>query len=691
MTDHRARAIGSLAFAALIVCASFVPGADRSAKPSAARQPARPAAPTEPENAAAGRHASQVLSEAERIARLDRSLRSDEKRLSELKATLNEPDRESMDAEADFEQLDAQLIEKRKQRERREKVGTLEGERGLRDEIASLEKKWALARDRFDLAIRERKAVQESVGALEQKIEHDRQALEELRGATTSETATRPATTPGTAIEAGQGLSSPGSSATTPAEPAAASSPAKTASGAIHQTGADVTVVAPASKDEKTAELVAATEVAQKAELAAAVAEKEAHSISERTEILQKNIALARQLRETAHKKVDNADETLKSLNEELFVKLREGANTEALKQEIQEATERVREARTESREASQQIDELQSTVAELQSEQLAAADDAKQKRQSAEQADAVVKDLNNPFTVHNLLQWLLDHGPKTFAILIAIVVCLRLSRVIESRLVSLVANRSRIGNRKERENRAKTLLGIFHNATNIVILGGGVVVVLDEVGIPIAPLVGGAAVVGLAVAFGAQSLIKDYFTGFLVLLEHQYLVNDIVKIGPISGQVERITLRTTALRDAEGHLHFIPHGQIATVTNTTHGWSRAVVEIRVSYRENIDRVIGVLAQLAGELCASEPYSRMILEPPALPVVDALTDLGVVVKFNIKTLPLQAVAVRRELLRRIKNKFDEQGIEIPYLPPMIYRRGDSKFSVLTDNPDRRAG
>src|SRR5262249_47380649 len=150
--------------------------------------------------------------------------------------------------------------------------------------------------------------------------------------------------------------------------------------------------------------------------------------------------------------------------------------------------------------------------------------------------------------------------------------------------------------------------------------------------------------------------------TGFLVLLEHQYLVNDVVKIGPISGQVERITLRTTVLRDAEGHLHFIPHGQITTVTNTTYGWARAMMEVRVSYRENIDHVIDVLMQLASELCESVPYSEMILEAPTMPTVDAHSDWGVILKFNIKTRPFQAVVVRRELLRRIKNKFDELGI-----------------------------
>ena len=448
---------------------------------------------------------------------------------------------------------------------------------------------------------------------------------------------------------------------------------------------ADVASGLPESKSEKPQELAAAA-AAQETEAAADAAEHEAKSVTERIKILQKNIALARELRTTAREKIDNADGVLKSLNEELF---RNPANADALKPRIQEATARVLEARTESRDVTTHLDDLQSTLVSLQSEQIEASAEAEHKRQAAEQAAAVVKDLHNPFTSHNLLQWLIDHGPKLLAILIAMSTLLRVSRVLEGRFVSLVANRGRIGNREERESRAKTLLGIFHNVANILILGGGVVALLDEVGIPVAPLIGGAAVVGLAVAFGAQSLIKDYFTGFLVLLEQQYMVNDVVKIGDVTGQVERITLRITMLRDLEGRVHFIPHGQIGTVTNTTHGWARAVFDIRVTYRENIDRVIEILMQLAGELRKSDAYSKLILDDPVMLGVESLTESGVLVKFHIKTRPLQSADVKREMLRRIKNKFDELGIEFSCPRMMLERPDDGALAIIAR--ERRAG
>src|SRR5205085_10180948 len=121
-------------------------------------------------------------------------------------------------------------------------------------------------------------------------------------------------------------------------------------------------------------------------------------------------------------------------------------------------------------------------------------------------------------------------------------------------------------GNRQDRENRAQTLVGVFSNTASLLILGGGALMALDEMAIPVVPLMGGAAVLGLAVAFGAQNLIKDYFSGFMVLLEDQYAIDDVVQIGSVSGSVERITLRMTVLRDTEGIAHFIPHGTISTV-----------------------------------------------------------------------------------------------------------------------------
>ncbi len=167
-----------------------------------------------------------------------------------------------------------------------------------------------------------------------------------------------------------------------------------------------------------------------------------------------------------------------------------------------------------------------------------------------------------------------------------------------------------------------------------------------------------------------------------MVLLEQQYLINDVVRIGEIVGQVERITLRMTVLRDLEGKVHFIPHGQITTVTNLTHGWSRAVFEIGVAYKESVDRVMDVLNTLSAELRRDEQYRFLILDDPVMLGVDALADSAVVIKFYIQTRPLQQWTIKREMLRRIKNEFDRLGIEIPFPHVTIYR-GAAKSGAAT--------
>jgi small conductance mechanosensitive channel len=199
-----------------------------------------------------------------------------------------------------------------------------------------------------------------------------------------------------------------------------------------------------------------------------------------------------------------------------------------------------------------------------------------------------------------------------------------------------------------------------------------GTLTLLDEIGLPVGPLMGGAAVVGLAIAFGAQNLIKDFFTGFMILLEQQYMVNDVVKIGNIAGQVERISLRMTTLRDLEGRVHFMPHGNITAVTNMTHGWSRAVFDIDVAYKEDVDRVIEVLLDLGQQLRRDPEYGPLILDDPTMLGVDAFGDSAVTIKFYLKTRPLRQWPVKRELLRRIKNRFDELGIEIPFPHRTLY-------------------
>jgi len=196
-------------------------------------------------------------------------------------------------------------------------------------------------------------------------------------------------------------------------------------------------------------------------------------------------------------------------------------------------------------------------------------------------------------------------------------------------------------------------------------------------VGVAVAPLMGGAAVLGLAVAFGAQNLIRDYFYGFVILIENQYKLNDVLRIGSISGQVEKITLRMTVLRDLEGAVHFIPNGKIDTVTNLTHGWSRAVVDVRVSYRENVDQVMDELVHVGLELRKDPTFGPLVIDDPEMLGVDGLGESAVTVRMLLKTRPLQQWKVKRELLRRIKQRFDQLGWEIPFPQQRVQHRFES--------------
>ena len=345
---------------------------------------------------------------------------------------------------------------------------------------------------------------------------------------------------------------------------------------------------------------------------------------------------------------------------------------------------------RQETRNVTTQLDELQSQLGSLQAEQLAAAQQAQQKRMIAGAAQREVEHLNNPFSAHNLLAWSLAHGPKCLAILVAMLALVWLSRLLQSRIVRLMARHGLRGNRDMRENRAKTLVSVFHNAASLLIVGGGAIMLLDELGIPVGPLVGGAAVVGLAIAFGAQSLIKDYFTGFILLLEQQYLINDVIRVGDIAGQVERISLRMTALRDLEGRVHFIPHGEIHSVTNFTHGWSRATMEIGVAYKENVNHVIATLIALGHELRGDARFGRLLLEDLTMLGVDALGDSAVVIKLFFTTKPLEQWTIKREFLRRVKNRFDELGIEIPFPQRTIHHLREVAADVHVDETADRS-
>jgi small-conductance mechanosensitive channel len=190
--------------------------------------------------------------------------------------------------------------------------------------------------------------------------------------------------------------------------------------------------------------------------------------------------------------------------------------------------------------------------------------------------------------------------------------------------------------------------------------------------GISIAPILASAGVVGLAVGVGAQSLVKDYFTGLFLLLENQVHQGDVVEVAGLGGLVEEVTLRHIRLRDYEGSVHFIPNSAVTTVTNRSRGYAYALVDIGIAYRENVEEVFDVIRKVATEIRADETLGPLILEDLDLAGVDAWADSAVMIRFRIKALPLQQWTVKRAFLLRLKKEFDRLGIEIPFPHLTVY-------------------
>ena len=219
---------------------------------------------------------------------------------------------------------------------------------------------------------------------------------------------------------------------------------------------------------------------------------------------------------------------------------------------------------------------------------------------------------------------------------------------------------------------RFKTIVRLFHWAGSIAIICTILYMILEDFGVNVAPLLAGAGIVGLAFGFGGQYLIRDIINGIFILLEGQYGVNDVVKIGEYAGVVEIINLRITVLRDGEGRVIIIPNGEIKTVVNLSKDYSRAVLTIGVAYKENVDRVMDLIIRIGKEIRGDSYFGKLILEDLEMQGIDDLADSQVSIRFRVKTLPSKQFEVARELRRRIKNRFDDLGIEIPFPHRTIY-------------------
>lgn len=221
-------------------------------------------------------------------------------------------------------------------------------------------------------------------------------------------------------------------------------------------------------------------------------------------------------------------------------------------------------------------------------------------------------------------------------------------------------------------EQRARTLVSLLRSVGRAVIAVITLFTVLGAFGLNLGPLLAGAGVVGLAISFGAQSLVKDVISGLFILLENQFGVGDVIRLDGVSGVVERMTLRVVMLRDVHGVVHIVPNGQIKRVSNLTRGWARVVLDVSVAYREDPDRVMTVMRQVADELCEDPAWKPLVLEAPEVPGIESFAESAVNIRMTIKVVPLKQWDVARELRRRLKLRFDSERIEIPFPHQTVY-------------------
>jgi moderate conductance mechanosensitive channel len=239
---------------------------------------------------------------------------------------------------------------------------------------------------------------------------------------------------------------------------------------------------------------------------------------------------------------------------------------------------------------------------------------------------------------------------------------------------------------RERRRQRAQALGMVLTSVAAIAVYALALIIAIAEFGVSLGPLVAGAGIVGIALGFGAQSLVRDFLSGIFMLVEDQYGVGDVIDVGDAAGLVEEVTLRTTRLRDVEGTVWYIPNGQIRRVANKSQQWGRAVLDVGVSYDTDLDHAMAVMKHVADDLWQEGVEGAIIIEEPEVVGVIEFGDSDVVVRVMMKTEPTHQFKATRELRKRMKEAFDREGIEIPFPQRTVWMRNQT-----TDDPGPSKG
>lgn len=238
-----------------------------------------------------------------------------------------------------------------------------------------------------------------------------------------------------------------------------------------------------------------------------------------------------------------------------------------------------------------------------------------------------------------------------------------------------------------EDDKRIATIIHVIKYVVSVVLVVVVLMLILSNLGISIAPLLGAAGVAGVAIGLAAQGIARDFIRGLSLLIDNQIRVGDSVEIAGKAGVVEEVTMRTVTLRDYEGTVHFIPMGDVHIVTNRSFGYSYALLDVGIGYDADVDQAMQVIREVADELKSAPEFAKLVLEPIEIAGVDRWADSSVVIKSRIKVPPGNAAVVRREMLRRLKKRFDREGIAIPY-PHMTLVAPPHKGAVAEPNdPD----
>ena len=270
------------------------------------------------------------------------------------------------------------------------------------------------------------------------------------------------------------------------------------------------------------------------------------------------------------------------------------------------------------------------------------------------------------------VVNWLVEHGIRILIIaVVAAALWFALNKFlppIMGRLMTTTKGETKEGIKKRKD----TLVGILGGIGRIFIVTVAIMMILDEVGVPIASVLVGLGIAGVAIGFGAQYLIRDLIAGIFIIMENQYRVGDVARVADIAGLVEQITLRKTVLRDLDGIVHHVPNGEIRVASNFTRHFSRVNLNISVGYGTDLDHAISVINRVGKELAEDEKWRKVIKTPPQVLRVDNLGDSGIDIKILGDVKPIEQWAVMGELRLRLKKAFDDEGIEIPWPHTKVY-------------------